>query len=175
MKSRLVQFYAALLLLGLSACKPAKVGPEVSSVAASPSHLVPVYSVAVYSPERDPAEDLTATIGQAQTQQKRILLEVGGNWCAWCRLLDKFLQNNRKVGTTLRRSFIIMKVNYSEENPNEPFLSSYPEIPAFPHFFVLDRNGKLLHSQGTAELEEGQSYNEAAFLAFLGSWAERPE
>ena len=63
-----------------------------------------------------------------------------------------------------------MKVNYGEKNRNEEFLKAYPKVPAYPHFFVLDQAGEFLHSQGTAELESGSSYDEAVFLAFLKKW-----
>src|SRR5262245_41978332 len=63
-----------------------------------------------------------------------------------------------------------MKVNYSSEDTNEEFLSTYPQVPAYPHFFVLDTDGSFLHSQGTAELEEGRGYNERVFLEFLERW-----
>ena len=63
-----------------------------------------------------------------------------------------------------------MKGNYSEENRNREFLASYPTVPAYPHFFVLQSDGTFLHSQGTAELEEGRGYNEQVFLAFLDKW-----
>ena len=63
-----------------------------------------------------------------------------------------------------------MKVNYSNENQNEDFLKDYPAVPAYPHFFVLDSDGKFLHSQGTAELEEGRGYDERVFLEFLEQW-----
>lgn len=70
----------------------------------------------------------------------------------------------------LQDNFVIMKVNYSSENENEEFLKNYPDVPAYPHFFVLDSDGTLLHSQGTAELEEGRGYNQEAFLRFLNEW-----
>src|SRR5688572_4109982 len=63
-----------------------------------------------------------------------------------------------------------MKVNYSEENPNAVFLKAFPKVPAYPHYFVLESDGSFLHSQGTAELEEGRTYNEKVFLAFLSKW-----
>ena len=63
-----------------------------------------------------------------------------------------------------------MKVNYSDKNRNERFLKAYPKVPAYPHFFVLDSDGTYLHSQGTAELEEGRGYNEKVFLKFLAKW-----
>ncbi len=58
----------------------------------------------------------------------------------------------------------------SDENNNAEFLSEYPEIPGYPHFFVLDQDGTLLHSQGTGELESGRGYDEDLFIAFLNAW-----
>jgi hypothetical protein len=68
-----------------------------------------------------------------------------------------------------------MKVNYSNENANKDFLSNYPAVPGYPHFFVLESDGRFLHSQGTAELEEGRGYNEQVFLAFLEKWSSSPQ
>ena len=74
------------------------------------------------------------------------------------------------MAAVLRQHFLIMKVNYSTENSNAEFLQDYPTVPAYPHFFVLESDGRFLHSQGTAELEEGRGYNESVFLAFLEKW-----
>ena len=38
------------------------------------------YSVNDYDPKRDPAVDLVATIQQAEADNKRIILEIGGHW-----------------------------------------------------------------------------------------------
>ena len=66
---------------------------------------------------------------------------------------------------------VTLKVNFSPENKNEPLLSKYGEIPGYPHIFVLDSEGKLLHSQNTSELEAGKSYNKELFVDFLKKWA----
>ena len=63
-----------------------------------------------------------------------------------------------------------MKVNFSDENDNESFLSNYPSDRAYPHFYVLERDGTFLHSQGTGELEQGTGYNEQVFADFLDRW-----
>ncbi len=130
-----------------------------------------LYVVAAYDPERDPAEDLKLAVERARVTNKRILLEVGGDWCSWCHALDRFIHENTRVADKLREEYLIVKVNYSEENENAAFLSQYPEIPGYPHIFVLESDGTFLHSQGTGELELDKSYSEEAFLAFLDTWA----
>ena len=73
----------------------------------------------------------------------------------------------------MNENFLIMKVNYSDENKNKELLDKYPKVPAYPHYFVLESNGDFLHSQGTGELEEGKGYNEEVFAEFLNKW--KPE
>ena len=102
-----------------------------------------------------------------------MLIEVGGKWCGWCHRLDDYLKRNRKLAALLERNFVMVKVNYSPENENEEVLSGYPEVAGYPHFFVLDGQGKLLHSQDTAELEKGKSYHARRFKGFLTRWGPR--
>ncbi len=131
----------------------------------------PVYSVAEYNPGRNPAEDLKATIETATSENKRILVQVGGEWCSWCHLMNNYFHENNRVAAALQKNFVIMKVNFSPENKNVSFLKQYPKIAGYPHIFVLEGDGTLLHSQNTAKLEEGRSYSEDAVLGFLKKWA----
>lgn len=128
------------------------------------------YSVAVYDPARDPAADLSATVETARASGKRILLQMGGDWCSWCHRLDKFIAAQPAVAKAVGDNFIVMKVNKSDENENQEFLAQYPEIPGYPHWYVLDADGKLLHSQRTSELEAGQTYSQPAILMFVDQW-----
>jgi thiol:disulfide interchange protein len=129
-----------------------------------------IYTVAKYDPQRDPATDLAATVLVAQDSNKRILLQVGGEWCGWCHKLDAYVAEHTAVSQAIGGNFVIMKVNYSDDNKNEAFLAQYPTIPGYPHLYVLESDGTLLHSQNTGELEEGSSYNEGALLAFVDRW-----
>ena len=78
------------------------------------------------------------------------------------------MANVRRV---LDERFVVLKVNRSPENENAEFLSQFPEIPGYPHFFVLDAIGELLLSQGTAVLEHGEDgYDSRKVLTFLQQW-----
>jgi hypothetical protein len=85
--------------------------------------------------------------------------------------MDAYFEKNPELLAYREKNFIMLKINFSEENKNEPVLSRYPEVNGYPHIFVLDQKGKLLHSQDTAKLEEGKSYNLAKFTAFLKEWS----
>jgi thioredoxin-related protein len=138
------------------------------SIAQSNSHYTPVTK---FDPARNPAKDLEAAIKEAKSTDKRIILDVGGEWCIWCHRIDYFIENNEDIKNFIKDNFIVLKINFSKENENKEFLSQYPEIPGYPHFFVLGKNGKLLHSQDTGLLEEGKGYSHKKMMAFLEKWA----
>jgi thioredoxin-related protein len=124
-----------------------------------------------FDPQRDAEKDLQAAVVLAAKSHQRILLDVGGEWCSWCHKLDKFFQDNKDVSEFLHINFIVVKINYSKENKNEKFLSKYPEVKGYPHLFVLDGNGKLLHSQDTGDLESGDHHDHDKVFNFLKKWA----
>ncbi|MEP6848093.1 MAG: hypothetical protein ABI999_04500 [Acidobacteriota bacterium] len=59
----------------------------------------------------------------------------------------------------------------SEDNENNPFLAAYPEISGYPHLFILDSDGTLIHSQPTDALEQEKGYSFAKFTEFLKTWS----
>jgi thioredoxin-related protein len=129
---------------------------------------VPVHA---YDPARNADQDIKDAVAEAGRTGKRILLEVGGEWCIWCHHMDEFFEKHPELLALREKNFIMVKINFSEQNKNEQVLSSYPPVKGYPHIFVLERDGKLLHSQDTGQLEEGKSYNLVKFTAFLKEWS----
>lgn len=128
----------------------------------------------IFDPSRDSAADLAAAETVAQQQNKHILLDVGGDWCSWCHLLEHFLHEHEKLNAELGQHYVVVHVNWSPDAPNSTFLHQYPAIAGYPHFFVLDSKGKLLRSQSTDVFEEGQNYNEERLAEFLKKWGAAP-
>lgn len=133
--------------------------------------IAPVYTVDTYDPKRNPEDDLKMTVQKTKAEGKRILIQAGGDWCGWCKLMNKYFHENEKVAAALAKNYVIMKVNFSGENENKEFLKKFPKAEGYPHLYVLESDGTFLHSQGTAVLEEGKGYSEKAMLDFLAKWA----
>ncbi len=127
-----------------------------------------------FDPSRDAAADIARATSLANAQGKRVIVDVGGEWCAWCHVMDRFLATNPDVHALVGAHFIWVKVNFSPQNRNEAVLSRWPPIHGYPHLFVLDGSGRLLHSQDTGELEAGNGYDKGRFRAFLERWAGSP-
>ncbi|MGH8044129.1 MAG: thioredoxin family protein, partial [Stenotrophomonas sp.] len=78
---------------------------------------------AQFDPARDPVADLATAKVEAQRGGKRIVLDVGGEWCSWCHLLDAFIEGDAEIRSFRDANYVWMKVNYSEDNENAAFLA----------------------------------------------------
>jgi thioredoxin-related protein len=131
----------------------------------------PYAPVTKYDPKRDAAQDIRDAAAEAKRTNRRVLLEVGGEWCSWCHHMDDFFAAHPDLTELRDKNFVTVKINFSEENQNKEVLAQYPAIAGYPHLFVLDGEGKLVHSQDTSVLEESKSYNLERFTQFLTHWA----
>lgn len=133
-------------------------------------HLqLPAFSIN-YDPERDAFKDGRAAIELAKSTQRHVLIEVGGDWCKWCHVLDRFLEQNPDIRTRLHETFVILKVNVSDANDNAAFLAAFPRPLGYPHMYVADKNGSILLSKDTADfLSQGQ-YSRQRFHEFFEQW-----
>lgn len=110
---------------------------------------------------------------QAKTENKNILIQVGGNWCIWCLRLNDFIQKSDELKGIINANYLFYHLNYSPKNKNEKFFSQYGnpgEKHGYPVFMILDSNGKLLHVQESGSLEEGKGYSLERVKGFLNSW-----
>lgn len=157
----------ALLCVVLAAC-----GQNASQTTTPPTETASYQPVDTFDPQRDPDDDLEAAIAEARRSGKRILVDVGGDWCVWCTIMEDFYAQEPEIKQFRDDHYINLKVNYSTENENAAFLETFPEIAGYPHLFVLDSDGSMLHSQNTADLEQGRSYDDEKFMEFLQRWSE---
>jgi len=127
--------------------------------------------VTTYDFRRDAEKDLREAVTEATRTHKRILVEVGGQWCVWCGIMDKFFDHHPELAYLRDVNFVVLKVYVGPGNPNTDFRKQFPRIDTFPYIFVLDENGVLLKGEMTRGLEDGGSYDLKDFTKFLNKWA----
>jgi thiol:disulfide interchange protein len=126
----------------------------------------------LYNPTADAAKDVAQLLAQAKEGHKRVLLQVGGNWCVMCYRLNAFIKTDTVLKKLLDANYILYHLNYSPENKNRAYLKTIgsPERFGFPVLVVLDAAGKPLHTQESGALQRGNGYSFEKVKAFLEQW-----
>lgn len=127
----------------------------------------------LYNPSDDAKARIAEAVKEAGTESKHVFLQIGGNWCGWCRLFDNKVNTNDTLRMVMEKNFIVYHVNYSRENTNEDVLASlgFPQRFGFPVFVILDGKGNRIHTQNSAYLEEGRGHGTKKILEFLQQWS----
>jgi len=126
----------------------------------------------VYNPNADAKADLKNAIAKAKTENKHVLIQVGGNWCPWCIKFHKMATTDAKIDSIISADYVYILLNYSKENKNLDVLKTLqnPQRFGYPVFVILDRNGKLLHTQDSGLLELDKGYDPKKTSTFLKQW-----
>ena len=126
----------------------------------------------VYDESIDAMEQINNAIEEARGTGRYVLCQVGGNWCPWCLRFAQFATTDTAVAPLIEKEFVYIHVNYSKTNKN-PEAMRYLGNPArfgFPVFVILDEEGRPIHIQESASLEEGKSYDPKKVKRFLSLW-----
>ena len=112
-------------------------------------------------------------VKQAKAENKNIILQAGGNWCIWCLRFNNFVQTTPELKDIVDENYLYYHLNYSPENKNTKVFAKYDNPGAkfgYPVFIVLDQNGKMIHTQDSAVLEEGKGYSKEKVKEFFEKW-----
>ena len=127
----------------------------------------------IYHPEADATKQIADAIAEAKKSGRHVMVQVGGQWCIWCMRLHKMIAADAQLTQAQNDSYVVVHLNYSPENQNLKTLAElgYPQRFGFPVLVILDGDGKRLHTQDSAFLEEGDFHSKAKVMKFFGQWS----
>ena len=134
----------------------------------------------VYNENINPIEQIDQAVLKAKTEGKFVICQVGGNWCPWCLRFADFITKDTTISNVIDESFVYIHVNYNprkSEGEEKVQLAKAmlkrldnPARFGFPVFVVLDEEGRVIHTQDSSFLEEGQGYDKEKVLRFFKNW-----
>ena len=135
------------------------------------------YLVTDYDPERDNVDLVTNAMGRAASEDKQVLLILGGDWCSWCKVLENDIDESEELIAVLSRHYVVAKVHCDSGSPGirykprkQPqYGASFVTIrtKSYPHLVILDKDGKRLLSRNMSGLVENRRYSEEKLLKLL--------
>lgn len=129
----------------------------------------------VYDESIDPMTQIDQALLKAKAEGKFVICQVGGNWCPWCLRFAQYITNDSTIRQMVEENFVYIHVNYHPRKSGEAGKAMLKRLGnagrfGYPVLVVLDSDGKVVHIQDSAYLEEGESYNQKKVLNFFKHW-----
>ena len=125
----------------------------------------------IYSETANPTSDIAVALKRARAENKRVILDFGGDWCGDCQVLDIYM-NQSPNAELLAKHFIVVHVYVGHLDYNVDVAKKYdvPIEKGVPALAILDSHGKLLFSQRNKEFERMGNIKPEDVTAFLKKW-----
>lgn len=126
-----------------------------------------------YHPEANATLEIQNAVKLAKQTHRNVMIQAGGNWCIWCLRFNDYVQKTPELKMLVDDNYVYYHLNWSPENKNEKVFTSYGNPGdkfGYPVFIILDENGKQIHIQDSAVLEEGNGYSLEKVKAFFSTW-----
>lgn len=119
---------------------------------------------------------VSAALARAKAEHKRVLLDMGANWCIWCRRLHATFESNPEVAKALDKGFVVVMVDVNtrrgtKRNAGLVERLGNPTRLGLPVLVVLDSDGRQLTTKDSGDLEEGGGHSPSKIVAFLSQWS----
>ncbi len=133
-----------------------------------------------YDESQTPAQvkaRLDAAFAKATREDKRVIVDLGGNWCSWCRLLASVM-DLPTVKPFVEANFVVVPVNVSTKkyvtDHNQAVLKRFgiAEVEGYPWLVVAEANGKVMNSSPDVTDEDHETPQ--GMVNWLAKWAKHP-
>lgn len=151
------------------------------SAAAAPAPKVGINSFAQlktplpypYNEEANADQEVAKAKARAKAAGKLLLIDLGGNWCADCRILAG-VRARPEVKAFVDRHYEVVEVDVGRFNKNLQIPARYgvtQKLPGVPALLIVDpRTDKLLDRDKYAALADARHMTPQALADWLAQW-----
>jgi thiol-disulfide isomerase/thioredoxin len=110
---------------------------------------------------------------RAKAERKRVLIDLGGNWCADCRILAGVMELP-EVQQFLDAHYIVVSVDVGRFNRNLQIPARFgitQRLEGVPSVLIATPDGTLLDGGHIAALADARSMTPQAIADWLAQWA----
>ena len=171
--------FAAMAAVPLAACDVIHFGPgptlHVHKLSQLPKPLPYPYDETA-TPDQVNAQ-VDAAFARAKASNKRVVLDLGGNWCSWCRMLAATMALP-EAKPFIERNFEVVSVDVSKAkgktDNNLALLHRFNlnKIDGFPWMIVAEPDGAVLNS--SYEITDDHHQTPQSMVDWLAKWSKEP-
>lgn len=111
----------------------------------------------IYDESADAKQMIATALARAKKENRRVLVQWGGNWCPWCIRLHELFKSDAKIARVLMYEYDVVYIDAGQPaDKNIDLAKGYGadlKQYGFPFLTVLDADGKAVANQETEALE----------------------
>ncbi len=159
---------AFALLVALPA--HAAVAPKIKLVSIAD---LPIVTMTPYDVNADADKDVAAAFQRARRDGKRVLIDLGGNWCGDCVVLANIMQlPDLKPFLDAHFEIVSVDTGRHDKNMQIPARFGVDLSGGVPALLVVEPNGKTLVDAGhISALEDARHMTPQGLADWLAQWA----
>ena len=166
---------AALSLLAAFALSaPAPAGPPAPHVSVASVDQLPQPLPYPYDEQADAKAVVAAARVQARREHKKLLIDLGGNWCGDCRVLASIMALP-DLKPFLDRHFVVAKVDIGRYDRNGDIAAHYGvtgRLDGVPAILVVDpMHDRLVNGGRLFALTDARHMTPQGLADWLAQWA----
>ncbi len=141
---------------------------HLASLAELPTPLPYPYDV-----DADAERALAAALKHAMASHKKVLVDLGGNWCADCRILASIMQLP-EVAAFVNAHYEVVAIDVGRYDRNMQIPARYglTKLAGVPSLLILDSHGKVLNAGHESALTDARSMTPQALADWLARWTD---
>tara|TARA_Y100000815_G_scaffold207933_1_gene192042 strand:- start:813 stop:1328 length:516 start_codon:yes stop_codon:yes gene_type:complete len=167
LKRVLLGLFSVLALAGFAPAGEPAPQLKIASIAQLPRPLpLP------YHEGRDASADVAAALQRARTANKPLMIELGGNWCADCRILAGVLVLPQMRGWMARNYEVVhVDVGQFDRNLDIPARFGLARLRAVPAVLIIDpATGRMRNSGRELALADARVLRPQAIADWMAQW-----
>jgi thioredoxin-related protein len=168
-----------VVLSGMCMFPAGRADEPAKSKAVKPSTSKPETPPPIYDEKADGPAAIRAALASAKRENRRVLIQWGGNWCPWCHRLFNQFKTDKELAKILSYEYDLVLVDIGRREKNIELAARYGADViknGIPYLTVLDADGKPLINQPTEPFEkkgEEKGYESAKLKEFLTKYRAR--
>jgi thiol-disulfide isomerase/thioredoxin len=110
-----------------------------------------------------------AAVARAKKDGKEVFIDLGGNWCAACRIMEL-----PEMKTFLKAHYEMVSVDVGRFNKNLQIPARYgitTRLEGVPAFLIATPDGKLLNPGHVSAIQDARHMTPQALADWLAQWA----
>lgn len=163
---------AVAVFAALAACPGlAAQAPRVTSITSLDQLFVPDRP---YDESANADAAVDAALARAKAEHKLVLIDLGGNWCADCRILSGVMALP-EVASFVDAHYVVVNVDVGRFNRNRQILTRFGvtrRLEAVPALLIATPDGALLDRDRIIEIQDARALTPQAIVDWLAQWPE---